>query len=203
MEEKGPKQKARKPHSDNKGGVILIPAEAGQESFQNEGALGMKKVFMAMMLLVLCLGLWNCATIVSTTSQKIQLNSNPAGANVSIQSQGGGEASSVTTPAKVSLKRKSEYDLTFEKEGYQPEKATIEQNFNPLFLGNLLIGGLIGMVVDLFSGAVFKLDPAKVEVQMKPVPSPSSSPGSEGRDGETLSPVSLAPGPRVKSHPGS
>lgn len=54
---------------------------------------------------------------------------------------------------------KESYTVSITKEGYEPKKVTIECRFNGWYFGNILIGGLIGMlIVDPATGAMYRLD---------------------------------------------
>jgi hypothetical protein len=50
--------------------------------------------------------------------------------------------------------------MTFQKEGYEPQTATLQKELDAWYLGNILLGGLIGMlIVDPLTGAMWKLPP--------------------------------------------
>jgi hypothetical protein len=76
----------------------------------------------------------------------------------------------VQTPGELTLERKSTYDVRFEKDGYLPASSRIGQRSNGMVLGNILIGGLIGLAIDSSSGAAYYLEPEKVSVTLLPVP---------------------------------
>jgi hypothetical protein len=42
----------------------------------------------------------------------------------------------------------------------------ISKNFDPLFLGNILLGGIIGMVVNYANGAMYKLKPETINLML-------------------------------------
>ncbi len=67
----------------------------------------------------MCL-LAGCATIVHGTSEKVQIDSSPGGAEVVID-----DAQHITTPAAVKLSRKADHKLAFHKPGYQDETETL------------------------------------------------------------------------------
>ena len=56
------------------------------------------------------------------------------------------------------------------------------------FLGNLVIGGLIGIVVDVISGGVYKLEPGQITANLTEV-----APTSEVIDGHIYISVVLEP----------
>ncbi|HYF35220.1 MAG TPA: hypothetical protein VD994_08040, partial [Prosthecobacter sp.] len=68
--------------------------------------------------------------------------------------------------------RAGRYVATFEKPGYESEKVHIVNNNvgNWWTMGNLLIGGLIGiLIVDPASGAMYVLEPDEINQVLTPV----------------------------------
>lgn len=105
----------------------------------------------------------SCATIISGTTQKIAVNSTPDGATVT-STPGNFQ---VTTPAQLTMRRKEgPYTLRFEKTGYQPYEVRLSTGTNGWLFGNILIGGLIGIVVDTSTGAAQKLTPGQVHANL-------------------------------------
>lgn len=86
-----------------------------------------------------------------------------------------------TTPCRQELRRKRDYLVTFEKEGYQPSQATLSPKFGGAgaagFAGNVLLGGLVGMGVDAATGASTVLRPNPLRVTLEPNPVSMSSSG--------------------------
>lgn len=114
--------------------------------------------------------LTGCATIISGTKQNITINTTPSGANVIVDGNNIG-----VTPLFTSLQRKNTHFIKLELNGYQPLDINISQSFNPWFLGNILIGGLIGIVVDAATGAVYKLSPEQINANLYPTATSSTS----------------------------
>lgn len=109
-----------------------------------------------------------CATIISGTSQSISITSAPLQATVEIkESPGGKTVFEGKTPATCKLPRNKAYDVYISMPGYREERVHITQSFNPVFLGNLILGGLPGMIVDLITGAVNELKPATINVTLQ------------------------------------
>lgn len=106
-----------------------------------------------------------CATIVSGRTQTIQLRSEPS--EVRVTAQPGGHQ--VTTPASMTLPRLgSGYRLRFEKPGYAPFDVRLETSTNGWVWGNILVGGLIGLLIDYSTGAAYTLSPDEVEARLTP-----------------------------------
>ena len=57
------------------------------------------------------------------------------------------------------LKRNSVYMVKIALEGYHDEEIKIKRGFNGWTLGNILLGGVIGIIVDVATGAVYTLKP--------------------------------------------
>lgn len=110
-----------------------------------------------------------CASILSKSTYPISVNSNPTGAKITVEDKKGAEVFSGITPASFLLKAKSgyfakaKYDLTFDMEGYETKTVPINFSFDGWFVGNLLFGGLIGiLIVDPLTGAMWKLKNANI-----------------------------------------
>jgi hypothetical protein len=121
-----------------------------------------KAAMMAIPALVLC----NCATIFGGARPKeVKLDSNPSGATVSVRDKNGAVIHSGVTPTSVTLARSTgyfkpaHYQLTFQKKGYAQQNVDLRASMNPWYIGNIVFGGLIGLViVDPLTGAMWTLD---------------------------------------------
>lgn len=103
-----------------------------------------------------------CATIVSGTTQKISVTSNPSDAIAKIDSN-----LSAKTPTVFTLERRSDHTLEVSKEGYKTTTVFLKRTFNGMATGNILIGGLIGTGIDAASGATNKIIPEKIDVVLE------------------------------------
>ncbi len=118
----------------------------------------------ASLSLAVALGL-GCATIVSGTSDEVRLSSKPSGASVTVRPG----ALSFTTPTTVELScSQGPYLLTFALEGYESQRAYIAAKGNPWLYGNILLGGVPGILVDWLTGAYVRLVPTEIEVELVP-----------------------------------
>jgi hypothetical protein len=114
-----------------------------------------------------------CATIVSRSSQEITIASVPEGAAVKINNKSGAAVHSGNTPLTVTLKKgrgyfKAErYTIHFAKDGYHAHDITVEGEVNGWYFGNILFGGLIGLLaVDPATGAMYTLKPKEVSTTL-------------------------------------
>ena len=105
--------------------------------------------------------LTSCATIISGSKQKVSFTSTPAEASVFIN-----EVEIGKTPIEKKLERKKEYDVKIVLDGYKPFETKITKKFNAWYLGNILIGGVIGFIVDPATGAMFRLTPTQINAEM-------------------------------------
>ena len=114
----------------------------------------MSKNFLA---LCLCFGiLASCSTIVTRTSQPVNVSTNLSTEASCTLTDSKGSIYKVTTPGSVIVKKGDgplQVSCSYkDKAGSKVVSETIE----PWFFGNLLIGGIIGVAVDAVSGAYQK-----------------------------------------------
>lgn len=122
-----------------------------------------------------CLLLANCATIVSKSQYPVSISSNPAGATVKVKNTQGEVIHQGTTPTLVTLKSSSgyfkpaKYQFEFSRKGQTPKTVEVTAGLNGWYFGNVVFGGLIGLVfVDPATGAMWHLD-EKVEANLTPM----------------------------------
>jgi hypothetical protein len=119
-------------------------------------------------VLLAVFGLASCAAIMSSSHQKITFNTAPAGATVEVSDAMGMPAGSCETPCSLDLKRKREYKVVISKTGYAPVEMALDRSSNGWIWGNLLLGGVIGLVIDFTSGSAYKLSPKDLNVTLSP-----------------------------------
>lgn len=108
-----------------------------------------------------------CASIIHGPMQAVSFTSQPPGAKISIDGIDYG-----MTPKATFLKRngrlrgeaqgKKSYDVKIELEGFYPYKLMITREMDGWFIGNILLGGIIGIVIDAASGSMYKLTPNQI-----------------------------------------
>ena len=138
-----------------------------------------------------------CATIVSGTSQDISVNTNPPGANCTVNREGHKIAQVSPTPgiAKVD-KTRDDITLVCDKDGYQEATFFVHSGFEAMTLGNMAIGGLIGVGIDAATGANNHYD-SPANVTLVPVLA-SAAPAASVASASTPS-VAAAPGSAAKA----
>lgn len=116
------------------------------------------------------MGVVGCATILKGSSAPFAIESTPKNANVEIKGSSGLVIEQGKTPMTVELKKGKHYSVTISLDGYQSETLpVVKGDTETAFYGNLCFGGLIGMVVDIQSGAAYHFEPSTINVQLKEV----------------------------------
>lgn len=89
-----------------------------------------------------------CATILNSPNQMVAFTTEPEGATVSIDGVAMGK-----TPCVLPVARKGwDKTVSFAKPGYKTVHYKLYNTLNGALLGNLLIGGGIGLAIDAISG---------------------------------------------------
>jgi len=127
--------------------------------------------FKIFTLAILALITTSCASIIHGSSQIVDFNSQPSGATITIDGKEYGK-----TPQSINLKRKGRlngedsnkkhYDVKIALDGYYDYELKIKREMDGWFIGNILFGGLIGIIVDASNGAMYKLTPDQIIAQM-------------------------------------
>lgn len=119
------------------------------------------KIIIKTVLLSAILLTTSCATIISGSRQTIKISSEPSSATIFIN-----EIEVGKTPLEKSLKRNQEYQVLLKLDGYQSYETLISKKFNAWYLGNILFGGIIGLVIDPITGAMYKLTPKELNANL-------------------------------------
>ena len=120
-----------------------------------------------------------CATITRGTKQKFEINSQPPGADVGMTT-----GDTCVTPCSLKLKRKIAFVATITKQGYKPAQVEVTSKVRGGGVagaaGNLLVGGIIGGIVDGSNGSMNDLRPNPIDVTLQPdtVPGPVATPSA-------------------------
>ncbi len=115
-----------------------------------------------------------CSTIAGKSDYDVVIDSNPSAAHYVITNRAGQKVSSGVTPATVNLKSSAgylkgeSYKIALDKSGYPDTVYSLNSSLSGWYWGNILVGGLIGMlIVDPLTGAMYKL-PERADIPMKP-----------------------------------
>jgi len=120
----------------------------------------MKKISTVTLLAAMLFS--GCSTIVGGHSD-ITIDSNPSGASCTLY-RDSKRVRGDETPYEVSVSNYWHNNYTVDCNG---SKGDVGRTFNPWFLGNIIIGGFVGVGVDILSGAVTKQKDITVVISSK------------------------------------
>ena len=113
--------------------------------------------------------LTGCASVVNHTTQQIPVTSDPAGAVVRVDCGDVKNDPKLITPAVVTVQRKADHcTIALEKAGYAPAEVKLAKSMSAWYLGNVVLGGFVGMIVDASNGSMYNRTPSKVQVNLAP-----------------------------------
>lgn len=104
----------------------------------------------------------SCATIVSGSKQSVKFTSNPSFATIFID-----EVEMGKTPFEIKLERKKEHHVMIKLDGYKTYETNLTKKFNAWYIGNIAFGGIIGLIIDPITGAMYKLSPSEINAEMQ------------------------------------
>ena len=149
--------------------VALCSTVLSGKTTKTQGNTQMKKLIASMVLLGLLTG---CSSIVSDSEYAVVIASTPSTANFIVTNRAGQEVESGVTPATVTLGSSAgyfkgeSYTIRLNKPGYAEKIVTITSSIDGWHYGNILFGGLLGMlIVDPATGAMYNL-PDRVDVSL-------------------------------------
>jgi hypothetical protein len=110
----------------------------------------------------------NCATVVEGNSQSITVQTEPTAAACTLERGGTVVAAVNPTPGTARIEKSTRgITVICRKDGHQEARAELDAEFQPMTLGNVIIGGLVGVVIDAASGAIAKY-PGEVALLLPP-----------------------------------
>ena len=119
------------------------------------------RAVLLLAVLAMTIGIAACASIIHGSSQKLDIASEPIGATVSVDNEVVG-----VTPVVAKLRRRDPHTIDVKLDGYQPFHIKTERHTDAWVWGNIVFGGLLGLVIDLSNGAAYKLTPKDVAAQL-------------------------------------
>jgi len=127
-----------------------------------------KKIVLACGVAAVAVSLSACATVTRGTSQKFNIESSPDKAEVTLSS-----GQQCITPCQMKLKRKPGFTATVKKQGYQSQTVTVDSKLGGggavAGAGNIILGGVIGGIVDGTNGSMNNLTPNPLKITLVPV----------------------------------
>ena len=123
----------------------------------------MRNFIIKGLIIIICVSIsTNCATIINSTTQKIDIRSDPPDAEIWID----GAKLVEKSPTEITLERKNSYFVKIIKGGYEPTEIKIERKSSGWIIGNIFLGGLIGCGIDFLSGGAYDLTPESLDVNL-------------------------------------
>jgi hypothetical protein len=136
----------------------------------------MKSVVYAASAAAVALSLGACATVTRGTTTDFKVASEPSGASVKTST---GFACAPTPCTIKKMIRKEAFDATITLTGYKPVtkhiQSLVEGGGAAGAVGNVVIGGVIGVAVDATDGAMDDLVPNPLNVTLEPVGAPAAT----------------------------
>ena len=112
-------------------------------------------------VLALSMMITSCATIFSGSTKIVRFSSNPSSAAIFID-----EIEVGKTPFEMLLTRMDEHSVEMKLDGYQTYHTRLTKTLNPWCIANVFIGGVIGLIVDASTGAMYDLSPGIINAEM-------------------------------------
>jgi len=125
----------------------------------------MKRIRLAQAAAIMAsLSMAGCASILSDSKPQVSLHSIPQTTSFTITDSAGQVVQAGNTPSQVVLEtskgyfQRETYTVTFHREGHQDDVHVLRPTVSGWYWGNILLGGLIGMlIVDPLTGAMYTL----------------------------------------------
>lgn len=117
--------------------------------------------FLPAAVLLACL-VSGCATVIHGSKQDVAIISEPRSATITIDGFNVGK-----TPYLARLSRKDIHLVKLELPGYQPYEVTINRKLDGWIFGNIVLGGIVGIVVDVATGSMYRLTPKDIDGTLK------------------------------------
>lgn len=161
----------------------------------------LKRTFLAAVSSLPLLSLSGCTSIFSSSTQLIELQTNPEGADIIITNRKGEVVYHGKTPFKKELNKAQgffkgeDYSIHIEKGGFRAVDLVVTSHNNAWYVfGNTLNGFLPGwLIVDPKTKDMYRLDPEKILIEMVPLE------GELGRANEA-SPSKVNPKPSKRKN---
>ena len=111
----------------------------------------MKNLLLILSILIF---ISSCATIMTGKTQEITFDSEPQGAEVTVNGR-----VIWKTPTTIQLDMKKDQSVSFKLEGYKTQTRRLETKIQGFFWGNIVSGGFIGSTTDGITGGMHEYSP--------------------------------------------
>ncbi len=103
----------------------------------------------------------SCSSIFNGSKDRVKVNSTPNEARIFVNGLEVGK-----TPAILELKRGEKHIIEVKKEGFQTFHVETTKDITGWFWGNLLCGGVIGIIIDLATGNAYDVSPSTINATL-------------------------------------
>jgi hypothetical protein len=127
----------------------------------------MKRIALAVTVIVLCLSLSGCASITNGTSEPVSVNTaSVTGATCSLQNNKGTWYVNKTPGSTTVHRSYGDLRVKCHKDGYRDGQQIAKSHTKPMAFGNIIFGGALGAGVDVADGAAYDY-PSNITVPMQ------------------------------------
>lgn len=127
----------------------------------------MMKLFKSALLCLITALLCSCSTILNTTTQEVEIKTNPANAKITIDGKKYG-----TTPQLVNLERGNNHIVKLELDGYETYETQLTRKISGWFWFNIFNAIVPGVLIDYMTGSMYRLLPENFEAELHPAKPP-------------------------------
>jgi hypothetical protein len=121
----------------------------------------MKKIISLLAFFITITALIGCSTVFHSTTQSIELKTNPPNAKITIDGKRFGN-----TPQVVNLDRGKDHIIKFDLDGYETYETQTTRKLSNWFWVNALNGFIPGMAIDMFTGSMYNILPESVDAEL-------------------------------------
>ncbi len=121
----------------------------------------MKKL-LSSLCVVVALVVSGCGTLKHGSTQNVDISSSPLGASVTVNGTEYGQ-----TPLTVELPRCNNHTISVSLAGYQNFQIIVDRKWSKWAIGNILLGGPIGLIIDHSTGGMYRLDHSQIVAQLQ------------------------------------
>lgn len=140
--------------------TLLRRFRDGEPVRHSIGGIAMHRALQFASLLGIAAFASGCATLTKGTSQTLTVTTDPTGAVCTLSRDAKPLAVINPTPGSMPVEKgRGTISVVCKRMGYQDSSGVLASEFQAMTLGNILIGGLIGVAVDAASGAMHEYPP--------------------------------------------
>jgi hypothetical protein len=176
------------------------------QNINDKGGLNMRAIGIA--FIIVCASFFSgCASIMSGSTQSIEIDSDPKGATITVgeeASKNGKKIMAVShvagvTPLTVAISRKDGM-IELSKEGYKTQQVDLKRGMNPWFLGDVVLTSLLSSFIDTSTGALHEYSPGQYMISLEKVTPENAAPDKAMPDKATSDKATPDKGTPVKTN---